>query len=164
MSRWLAEEAADPEGIRVHFPIEIRWTSDDDIWLSPSFGRQTVYIGIVQYRWAASAAAAGRVSPLIDLLPALSPYGLSTPYRRYFSRFVSIISSHAGRPHWAKAHDLTPVELRELYPRFPDFVDLIEKRDPAGIFRNEYVRRHLLGEKTDDVDAGCFRSSGRKGQ
>lgn len=50
MSRWLAEEAADPEGIRVHFPIEIRWTSDDDIWLSPSFGRQTVYIGIVQYR------------------------------------------------------------------------------------------------------------------
>jgi hypothetical protein len=41
---------------------------------------------------------------------------------------------------------------------------LIEKRDPAGIFRNEYVRRHLLGEKTDDVDAGCFRSSGRKGQ
>lgn len=50
MHTWLAGEAADPNGIRVHFPIEIRWTSDDDIWLSPSYGRQTVYIGIVQYR------------------------------------------------------------------------------------------------------------------
>lgn len=96
--------------------------------------------------------------------PHCRPYGLSTPYRRYFSRFVSIMAAHAGRPHWAKAHDLTPAELQTLYPRFPAFVDLIQTLDPAGTFRNEYVRRHLLGETTTDVDAGCYRSSGRKGQ
>ena len=47
---WLAAEEADPNGQRVHFPIEIRFTAPDDIWLSPCYGRQTTYIGIVQYR------------------------------------------------------------------------------------------------------------------
>jgi hypothetical protein len=50
MEVWLSREAADPNGIRIHFPIEIRWTKGDDIWLSPSNGRKTVYIGIVQFR------------------------------------------------------------------------------------------------------------------
>lgn len=50
LESWLATEEADPNGIRIHFPIEIRWTGADDIWLSPSTGRKTVYIGIVQFR------------------------------------------------------------------------------------------------------------------
>lgn len=91
------------------------------------------------------------------------PYGLSTPYRRYFSRFVDIIASHSGRPHWAKAHDLQPSDLRALYPKFEQTVELIHRVDPDGLFRNEYVRRHLLGEEGEQVDAGCFRSSGRRG-
>lgn len=92
------------------------------------------------------------------------PYGLPTPYRRYFSRFVSIVASYQGRPHWAKAHTLTPPELRTLYPEFDRFVALVQANDPDGMFRNEYVRRHLLGEKSEDVEDGVFRSSGRRGQ
>jgi L-gulonolactone oxidase len=50
LQSWLAKEESDPNGIRIHFPIEIRWTDEDDIWLSPSSGRKTVYIGLVQFR------------------------------------------------------------------------------------------------------------------
>jgi len=42
---WLKQEK-NP----VHWPIEIRFTAPDDIWLSPSYGLRTTWIGIVQYR------------------------------------------------------------------------------------------------------------------
>ena len=73
------------------------------------------------------------------------------------------MTSYQGRPHWAKAHTLTPPELRTLYPEFDRFVALVHETDPDGMFRNEYVRRHLLGEKSDAVEDGVFRSSGRRG-
>ncbi|KAJ7874397.1 D-arabinono-1,4-lactone oxidase-domain-containing protein [Mycena leptocephala] len=50
------------------------------------------------------------------------------------------------RPHWAKAHHFAPETLRTLYPRFDDFVRVMHEVDPEGVFRNEYVRRHVLGE------------------
>lgn len=50
MREWLAKEAADPKGLRVHFPVEVRWSTSDDIWLSPSYGRETTWIGVVSYR------------------------------------------------------------------------------------------------------------------
>jgi L-gulonolactone oxidase len=40
----------DKEQNTCHFPIEVRWSREDDIWLSPSYGRETVWIGIVTYR------------------------------------------------------------------------------------------------------------------
>lgn len=48
---WLEKEQQDPYGARPHFPIEIRFTSADDIWLSPSNGQETCWIGIIQYKW-----------------------------------------------------------------------------------------------------------------
>jgi L-gulonolactone oxidase len=50
LREWLDGEAADPKGLRAHFPLEIRWSSADDIYLSPSYGRETTWIGIVSYR------------------------------------------------------------------------------------------------------------------
>lgn len=71
------------------------------------------------------------------------------------------MKSYEGRPHWAKAHDLSPNNLRALYPKFDDFVQLMQSYDPKGLFCNEYIRRHLLGM---DVGDGVFRSSGRIGE
>jgi len=48
---WLDREHADPKGLRPHFPIEIRVSQKDDIWLSPAYGQATVWIGIVQYKY-----------------------------------------------------------------------------------------------------------------
>jgi len=43
-------EHADRFGTRVHFPVEIRFSAPDDIWLSPSYGQKTTWIGIIQYK------------------------------------------------------------------------------------------------------------------
>ena len=43
-------EHADRLGTRVHFPVEIRFSAPDDIWLSPSYGQKTTWIGIIQYK------------------------------------------------------------------------------------------------------------------
>jgi L-gulonolactone oxidase len=67
------------------------------------------------------------------------------PYRKLFARFEEILSSHKGRPHWAKAHRLTQKTLQTLYPRFNDFTRVLEDVDPEGLFRNEYVNRHIFG-------------------
>ncbi|KAF8488900.1 L-gulonolactone D-arabinono-1,4-lactone oxidase [Gautieria morchelliformis] len=130
--KWLDKELADSRGVRPHFPIEIRFTKDDDIWLSPSHGQKTTWIGLVQYK----------------------PYNFPVPYRRYFQGFTDIVAQHKGRPHWAKEHTFRSEGLRRLYPRFDDFLQLIREVDPHGIFRNEYVRRHFFDE---EVSARIFK-------
>lgn len=47
---WLLREYQDPHGLRPHFPIEVRFSAADDIWLSPSRGQETCWIGIVQFK------------------------------------------------------------------------------------------------------------------
>ncbi|EMD35022.1 hypothetical protein CERSUDRAFT_116534, partial [Gelatoporia subvermispora B] len=132
---WLEEEHADPQGLRPHFPIEIRFTEADDIWLSPSRGERTCWIGIIQYK----------------------PYGLNVPYRKLFARFEKIMARHGGRPHWAKAHGLGPDALRQLYPRFDDFIAVLEEVDPSGMFRNPYVQRHLFGKRGAEFGERIFK-------
>ncbi|KAI0830142.1 L-gulonolactone/D-arabinono-1,4-lactone oxidase [Trametes gibbosa] len=120
---WLTREFADPAGLRPHSSIEIRFSAPDDIWLSPSNGQQTCWIGLVQFK----------------------PYGLPVPYRALFAHFETLLRKHGGRPHWAKTHPLGPAALRARYARFADFVRVLERVDPRGTFRNPYVRRHLFG-------------------
>lgn len=48
---WLEKESTNPHGIRPHVPVEIRFSAADDIWLSPSNGRQTCWLGVVQYKF-----------------------------------------------------------------------------------------------------------------
>ncbi|KAF7311777.1 FAD-binding PCMH-type domain-containing protein [Mycena indigotica] len=125
LKNWMDSEAKDPHGLRPHFPFEVRFSKEDDIWLSPAYGRETCWIGIAQYR----------------------PYGFNVPYATFFKRYEAIVARHGGRPHWAKAHPLTPPQLRKMYPKFADFVRVLEEVDPHGVFRNEYVRRHVFGEE-----------------
>lgn len=132
LREWYEAEAADANGIRVHFPVEIRWSAPDDIWLSPSYGRETVWIGIVTYR----------------------PYGLPVPYRKFQARFAEIAASHGGRPHWAKEHNLTPKGIEALYPKFGDFKAVLQRVDPEGVMRSEYVQRHIEG---DDIATRLFK-------
>jgi L-gulonolactone oxidase len=33
-----------------------------------------------------------------------------------------------------------------LYPRFDDFTRVLGSVDPRGMFRNEYVERHIFGK------------------
>jgi FAD-linked oxidoreductase len=104
---------ADP----VMFPVEVRVAAADDIWLSTASGRPSAYIAIHQY--------------------------CGLPYEAYFALFESIVAGVGGRPHWGKMHTLGADRLRELYPRFDDFVRIRDEVDPDGRFTNPYLDRVL---------------------
>ncbi|KAF7300332.1 FAD-binding PCMH-type domain-containing protein [Mycena chlorophos] len=140
---WMDREAADPNGLRPHFPFEIRFSRGDDIWLSPAYGRETCWIGIAQYREMRNR-----------------PYSLNVPYRTLFARYEAIVSKYSGRPHWAKAHPLTPRGLAAMYPKFTDFQRVLEEYDPERRFANEYVRRHVWGEEGGAVGSRVWKARG----
>ncbi|SJX60067.1 related to L-gulonolactone oxidase [Sporisorium reilianum f. sp. reilianum] len=136
MRDWLDEEEAAADGDRIHFPVEIRFTDADGIWLSHAQGRKTCYIGIVQYR----------------------PYNRPVRYRQLFAKFETLMRHYAGRPHWAKAHSCSPTELSQLYPHWNDFVATRQRYDPDEVFVNPYVGRHILGRIGDGLDTRVFKS------
>jgi L-gulonolactone oxidase len=136
MRDWIEEEERLTNGERVHFPVEFRFADGDGIWMSHCQGRRTCFIGLTKYR----------------------PYNQPVRYRNLFNKFEMLMRHYAGRPHWAKAHSCGPIELRRLYPHLPDYLALIEKVDPQGIFRNPYIRRHLYGDLSDDASPRIFKS------
>ena len=85
------------------------------------------------------------------------PYGLNVPYRKLFERFERMIIRYNGRPHWAKAHPLRPEDLRKLYHHFDDFIRVLRDVDPHGLFRNEYVERHLFGMEGPQYGARVYK-------
>ncbi|OZJ03764.1 hypothetical protein BZG36_03071 [Bifiguratus adelaidae] len=108
--------------LRVHFPVEIRFVdADENVWLSPSYGRKTCYIGVIMYR----------------------PYHNPVPYKKYWAGYEDIMRSLGGRPHWAKAHSQTPEQLAKVYPKLHDFMRIRKELDPSGMFWNQYLHRHL---------------------
>ncbi|KAF9135573.1 hypothetical protein BGX30_011510 [Mortierella sp. GBA39] len=111
--------------LKVHFPIEIRFVKKDDVWLSPAYGVDSCYIGIIMYR----------------------PYGMAVPYKRFWAGYEKIMASLDGRPHWAKAHSVTPEGLEESYPKMKEFSAIRQRLDPEGMFLNDYLRRHLVVPK-----------------
>ena len=101
------------------FPLELRFTGADDIWLSTAYDRDNAYVAIHQYH-------------------RMDDYGA-------FAAFESIMAEHAGRPHWGKLHTLGAEELHELYPRFDDFLEVRHQLDPGRRFANPYLD-HVLGQ------------------
>lgn len=50
---------------------------------------------------------------------------------------------HHARPHWGKMHDYDADRLRQVYPRFDDFLALRGRHDPARVFANPYLEQVL---------------------
>ncbi|CAM0143094.1 D-arabinono-1,4-lactone oxidase [Umbelopsis sp. WA50703] len=111
--------------LKVHFPVEIRFVDGDDVWMSPSYGRKTCYIGVIMYR----------------------PYGKPVPYKKYWRIYEDIMRSLNGRPHWAKAHGQTVDDLERSYPKFTDYLQVRQKMDPNRLFVNKYIERHIVGKQ-----------------
>jgi xylitol oxidase len=49
-----------------------------------------------------------------------------------------------ARPHWGKLFTMSPERLKSLYKKLPDFRELLEKYDPNGKFRNDFLDRYLF--------------------
>jgi L-gulono-1,4-lactone dehydrogenase len=98
---------------RISFPIEVRVTPPDDVWLSTAHGRETAYIAIHVFH--------------------------SAPHEPYFTDVEAIMTSVGGRPHWGKMHTRDAAYLARSYPRMSDFVAVRDLLDPDRRFGNEYL-------------------------
>lgn len=96
------------------FPIEIRFVKNDDLWLSPASGRDSVYFAIHTY--------------------------ITEEWRPYFNAMEEIFKKHGGRPHWGKWHSLKDDTFQGLYPKWHEFKKLRCDLDPQGIWLNQHLK------------------------
>jgi alditol oxidase len=93
----------------------------DELWLSPQYGQATVGL---HFTWRRRPAEVRRVVGLLE--QALAPLG--------------------ARPHWGKLFTAGAREIAPLYPRLADFLDLRARLDPRGVFVNDWLQTHILGD------------------
>ena len=108
----------DRHDVSLPFPVELRFTGADDIWLSTGYERENAYVAVHQYH-------------------RMDDGGV-------FAAFEAIVAEHEGRPHWGKLHTLGAERLSRLYPRFGDFLAVRDRLDPGRTFTNDHLR-HVLG-------------------
>ena len=108
----------DESGLTIGFPIEVRFTAPDDIWLSTANGsEERCYVAVHVYK--------------------------GMPYEQYFRGVEAIMDSLGGRPHWGKLHFQTADTLRPKYEHFDDFLAVRDRLDPDRRFTNAYLDRVL---------------------
>src|SRR5690606_7917989 len=87
--------------MRISFPIEVRCAAADETMLSTAYGRDTGYIAVHRF--------------------------YREDEREYFREIQAIMREVEGRPHWGKMHTLEAQDLRELYPKFDEFLQVRER-------------------------------------
>lgn len=101
----------------ISFPVEVRFTAADDIWLSTGHERDNAYVAVHQYH--------------------------RMDHSRYFAATQDICTAYDGRPHWGKLHTLGPDYFRGVYSKFDDFVAARNRLDPDCVFGNDYLTQVL---------------------
>jgi len=108
----------DSHDVSLPFPVEVRSTGADDVWLSTAYERENAYVAVHQYHRMDGGGV--------------------------FAAFEAMVREHDGRPHWGKLHTLGADELARLYPRFGDVQRVRDRVDPERRFANEHLA-HVLG-------------------
>ena len=98
---------------------EIRTIAADSLWMSPCYEQDCVTI---HFTWKPDWPAVSKLLPMIE--KELAPFD--------------------ARPHWGKLFTISPVELKRIYKRMPDFVEVSKRYDPQGKFRNEYLNKNIF--------------------
>ena len=111
------------EQIYPHLYIsEIRSIAADDLWMSPSYQRDSIAI---HFTLKPHPKEVQRLLPIIE--QELAPYGV--------------------RPHWGKLFTIDSKTLLSRYPRAEDFLAMVGEYDPEGKFRNAYLDRVLYNKE-----------------
>ena len=103
---------------KVLFPVEVRFTAADPIWLSHSYGRESAYVALHQF--------------------------VGMPYEPYFRAFEKVATELGGRPHWGKLHWRDAASLAPAYPRWHDFQRIRTRLDPHHTLATPHLTT-LLG-------------------
>lgn len=109
----------DARGYRLNFPVEVRFTAQDDVPLSTAFGRESAYIAVHVFK--------------------------GMEFEPYFRDVEAIVRAHGARPHWGKIHFREADDLAAAYPRWGEFMAIRDRLDPGRVFANDYTRR-VFGE------------------
>jgi len=98
---------------------EIRTIAADNLWLSPCYEQPCVSI---HFTWKQDWPAVRKLLPVIE--KELAPF--------------------KARPHWGKLFTTSPAELKSIYQKLPDFIQLSKKYDAQGKFRNEFLSTNVF--------------------
>jgi alditol oxidase len=98
---------------------EIRAVAADGLWLSPCYQQACVTI---HFTWKQDWSAVSKLLPAIER--ELAPF--------------------QARPHWGKLFTTSPKELKSIYKKMPEFVELSKKYDTQGKFRNEFLNTNIF--------------------
>ena len=93
---------------------EIRTIAEDDLWLSPCYGRPSVAI---HFTWNPDWLEVQLILPELE----------------------ELLDTFEARPHWGKLFATIPTDLHARYSRMTDFKSLAQAYDPNGKFRNDYL-------------------------
>lgn len=99
---------------------EVRTIAADTLWMSSSY--QQACVGI-HFSWKKNWPAVEKLLPIIE--EQLAPF--------------------QARPHWGKLFTMQPSHLQSLYPKLPDFQQLLHMYDPQGKFRNAFLDTYIFG-------------------
>lgn len=105
----------DRKGYLLNFPVEVRVTSQDDVPLSTSYGRDSAYIAVHVFK--------------------------GMQFKPFFDDVEDIMRGYDSRPHWGKIHTREAPELEKLYPRFSEFLEMRNRLDPSRTFANRYTEQ-----------------------
>jgi alditol oxidase len=97
---------------------ELRTVAADDLWLSTAYGRDSVCI---HFTWKPDPLAVTAAAAYVE----------------------DVLAPFAPRPHWGKLSWIAPDAVAARYPRLGDMVELRQRLDPDGTFRNGYTDRVL---------------------
>ncbi|MCQ9635731.1 FAD-binding protein [Chryseobacterium sp. WG23] len=101
---------------KVHFPVDLRYTAAEESWLSPSYQKDTFYIGMCVREYREK-----KIHPSMQL-------------------FFDVMKKYNASPNWGKLSDLSKSELEERFPGINDFRELRNNIDPKGVFLNEFIK------------------------
>lgn len=105
----------ESSGLKLHFPVDLRYTTGESSWLSSSFQNDSFYIGVC--------------------IREYNKKEIPKPMRLFFD----CMKSHKARPNWGKLFDLTGKDLENLFPRWADFKKVKQQLDPQNIFTNIHL-------------------------
>ena len=105
----------DRDGFLLNFPVEVRFTSGDDVAMSTAFERDSAYIAVHVFQ--------------------------GMEYEPFFRKVDAMLEAHGSRPHWGKLHYRGPEQLRTQYRHFDAFCDMRRRMDPSNVLGNDYSRQ-----------------------
>ncbi len=105
--------------IKAHFPVDLRYAGAERAWLSPSYNRDTFYIGMCVREYKKKEIPAS------------------------MKLFFDVMRNYDARLNWGKLSDSTRGELKITYLMLDDFNGIRRFLDPHDIFQNDYLKSIL---------------------